>query len=247
MRDFHTYSYSLKELIQNGLVGFAGSFLLFYLFYHQYILCFLGGIMGAGGYLFYQKRVLIEKQKWALMVEFKDAMDSMVSALVAGYSMENAVTEAYHDMLLLQGKETIMITELWEMKQKLQLQHTLDELLLDLGRRSGVEDIITFAQIYATARKSGGNLVKVMKRTAENIGEKMEMQREIQTMISGKKMESTCMMVIPLLIILYLQICSPEFLEPLYGNLTGILFMTGALIVYILGVIWSRHIMKIQC
>ena len=110
-----------------------------------------------------------------------------------------------------------------------------------------MEDIVTFAQIYATARKSGGNLVKVMRRTAENIGEKMEMQGEIQTMISGKKMEATCMIIIPLLIILYLQICSPEFLEPLYGNLPGIIFMTVALALYILGVVWSRHIMRIQC
>lgn len=140
-----------------------------------------------------------------------------------------------------------MIRELSEIRKKLQLQHTLDELLLDLGRRSGVEDIVTFAQIYATARRSGGNLVRIMKRTADNIAEKIEIQREIQTMIAGKKMEATCMMVIPLCIILYLQVCSPDFLSPLYGNPMGVIFMSAALLIYLLGVIWIRRIMNIRC
>ena len=247
MKDFNTYQYTWRELFLNALAGFAGSVVLLFLFYRQWLVCLIGGVVGAMVYPAYRKRVLAEKQKWMLMMEFKDVMDSMVSALVAGYSMENAVTEAYRDLMLLQGEETAMLQELQEIRQKLQLQHTLDSLLLDLGRRSGVEDIVTFAQIYATARRSGGNLVQVMKRTASNIGEKMEIQREIQTMIAGKKMEAACMMVIPLLIILYLQVCSPEFLQPLYGNPVGALFMTAALLIYIAGVVWSRHIMKIQC
>lgn len=247
MKDFNTYQYTRKELLLNALTGFAGSAVLFYLFYRHWLVCLGGGIVGAILYLKYRKHVLAETRKWMLMIEFKDVMDSMVSALAAGYSMENAVTEAYRDLMLLQGKETTMLQELRQIRQKLRLQHTLDSLLLDLGRRSGVEDIVTFAQIYATARRSGGNLVQIMKRTAANIGEKVEIQREIQTMIAGKKMEATCMMVIPLFIILYLQICSPEFLQPLYGNWLGALFMTAALFVYITGVVWSRHIMKIQC
>lgn len=245
--DYKTYHFSKKEFGLSTLTGYAGSFVLLYLFYHSWLLSVFFGIPGAIGYLLYRRRVLVERQQWLLMEDFKDAMDSMVSALVAGYSMENAITEAYHDLRLLKGSETPMIRELGQIRQQLGLQHTLDELLLDLGRRSGVEDIVVFAQIYATARRSGGNLVKVMKRTAENIGEKMEMQREIQTMIAGKKMEATCMMVIPLLIILYLQVCSPGFLDPLYGNAMGVLFMSVALVIYVIGVIWSRHIMDISC
>lgn len=247
MKDFNIYQYTWKELFMNAMTGFSGSAALLFLFYRHWLVCLAGGVVGAMAYLAYRKRVLVEKRKWMLMVEFKDVMDSMVSALAAGYSMENAVTEAYRDLMLLQGKETAMLQELQQIRQKLGLGHTLDSLLLDLGRRSGVEDIVIFAQIYATARRSGGNLVQVMKKTAASIGEKIEIQREVQTMIAGKKMEAVCMMIIPLLIILYLQVCSPEFLQPLYGNWTGALFMTAALSVYITGVVWSQHIMKIQC
>lgn len=246
MKDYKKYSYSIKEQLQYGVLGMAGSFALLYLFYHSIFICAPFSVAGAVLFLRYEKTKRIQKEKWQLMIEFKDAMDSMVSALIAGYSMENAITEAYRDLQLMYGKETCMLSELKNIRQKLALKQSLDLLLLDLGRRSGIEDIIIFAQIYATARRSGGNLVKVMKRTADNIGEKMDIQREIQTMIAGKKMEATCMMVIPLLIILYLQIFSPGFLDPLYKGISGRLFMSIALLIYGGAVIWSRKIMTIQ-
>ena len=247
MRDYKVYPYSKKELLQYSAMGMAGAFFILYLFYQSVLVCLPLSLAGAAAFLKHQKGQLAEKAKWQLMVEFKDAMDSMVSALTAGYSMENAVSEAYRDLQLMYGRETALLGELKNMEQKLRLKYPLDELLLDLGRRSGEEDILTFAQLYATARKSGGNLVKVMKRTADNIGEKMEIQREIQTMIAGKKMEALCMTVIPLLIILYMQIFSPGFLEPLYQGLSGRLIMTGALLVYGAAVLWSRSLMKIEC
>lgn len=229
------------------LTGMAGGALLLYLFFRHPVICLLGALAGGYGYWRYRKKAAVEKRRWELMVEFKDAMDSMVSALAAGYSMENAVTEAYHDLLLLHEETTPMLQELKLIRQGISLHKPLDQLLLDFGSRSGVEDIQTFAQIYATARRSGGNLVKVMKRTAENIGEKMEMQREIQTMIAGKRMESVCMTVIPLLIIIYLQVCSPGFLDPLYESLPGRLFMSVALVLYGASALWCRRIMKISC
>ena len=204
-------------------------------------------ILGSVCYVRYRIKVQKEQEKWQLMVEFKEAMDSMVSALAAGYSMENAITEAYRDMKLLHSEDTRMMRELWDIQQKISLHQPLDEVLSAFASKSGVEDIITFAQIYATARKSGGNLVKVMKRTAQNISEKMEIQREIQTMIAGKKMEANCMTAIPLFIILYLQICSPGFLDPLYEGFFGRIFMTGAFFVYLGAAAWSRHLMKIEC
>lgn len=245
--EYTCYRLSRKEKIRYMLTGYMGAFILIYLFYHSILLSVVAGIAGAVFYPGYQKKGLAGKRQWQLMVEFKDAMDSMVSALVAGYSMENAVSEAYKDLRLMYENDTPMILELKNLRQKIRLQQPLDKLLLEFGRRSGVEDILTFAQIYATARRSGGNLVKVMKRTADNIGEKMEIQREIQTMIAGKRMEAFCMMLIPLFIILYMQLFSTGFLDPLYKGIAGRLFMSGALVVYIMAVLWSRSIMKIQC
>lgn len=233
--------------IRYSILGYTGSFILCYLFYHSLVISGILAISGAVLFPFYQRRERQKKDKWRLMVEFKDAMDSMVSALAAGYSMENAVSEAYRDLSLMYEGETPMLCELKNIRERIYLQEPLDKLLLEFGRKSGVEDILTFVQIYATARKSGGNLVKIMKRTAAHIGEKMEISREIQTMIAGKRLEALCMTVIPLLIILYMQFFSPGFLDPLYNGIAGRIFMSAALVVYLLAALWSRSIMNIEC
>lgn len=236
----------MKEDLVSGVLGYAGTCVLLFLFYDDLWISSIFSIAGAVGMIFYQRKNRIKKQQWQLMTEFKDAMDSMVSALVAGYSMENAIYEAYQDLRLMYEEDSPMLKALQEIHQKNSMHEPLDKVLSEFAADSGVEDIRIFAQIYATARRSGGNLVKVMKRTADNIGEKIEIQGEIRTMIAGKRMESMCMMIIPIFIILYLRVCSPGFLDPVYEGLAGHMFMTVALIIYIISVFWSFSIMHMD-
>ena len=107
-----------KWYLKTMAVGFIGSFFLLFLFYRQAALCFLGAVLGSVCYVRYRIKVQKEQEKWQLMVEFKEAMDSMVSALAAGYSMENAITEAYRDMKLLHSEDTRMMRELGTYSKK---------------------------------------------------------------------------------------------------------------------------------
>ena len=244
--DYNGYKYSIRELLIYGTIGAVAGLGMMYLFYSGLIYCAVGAVVGAVVFLFIQRKRLCEKRKAMLMTEFKDALGSMISALSAGYSMENAVTEAYKDLKLLYGEERIILRELADIQARIDLGVQVDELFYELGVRSGVSDIIVFAQVYTTARKSGGNLIKVMKRTADAISEKLDIEREVATMISGKRLESVCMMIIPLLIIAYLRVFSPGLLDPLYHGLMGRLFMSVALLVYSFAVWWSIRIMKVR-
>ena len=244
--DYNKYKYSIKELMLYGSIGAATGFGIMYLFYSGIIYCIFGAAAGTFIFLFIRKKQLCEKRKAKLMMEFKYALGAMISALSAGYSMENAVSEAYRDLKLLYGEERISLKELADIQARIDLGVQADELFYELGVRSGVSDIVMFAQVYTTARKSGGNLIKVMKRTADAITEKLDIEREVATMIAGKRLESVCMMIIPLLIIAYLRVFSPGLLDPLYQGVLGRGFMTAALIVYGVAVGWSVRIMRIR-
>ncbi len=144
-------------------------------------------------------------------------------------------------MLLIYSEKSPLIYEIQYILQQAALNIPLEELFSDWGERSGCEDIADFARIYHTAKKTGGNLIAVMKQTAKNICDKIEIKREIDTLISGKKLEAKFMCFIPLFIILYLRIFSPGFMDPLYEGM-GRLFMTGAVAVYAGSVFWIRRI-----
>ena len=194
----------------------------------------------------YQKKERIQKRKQELSNSFKDLMESMMAALTAGYSLENAIREARRDLSLLYSSDSYIMIELSDMCRKLNLSFPPEKLFESLGERSGVEDIVTFSQVLCTAHRSGGNLVKIMGQTSNNIREKIEIKNEIETMIAGKKLESRCMTVIPLIIIIYLRIFSPGFLNPLYHNGVGICIMTVFLAIYAGGFLLAKKIMDIS-
>lgn len=246
MIDYNQYVYTVAERIRYGMLGGAAGFIILMLFYDHLLFC--GVCAAPAGVLFLRiyRNALIEKRRWELTIQFKDAMESMVSALVAGYSLENSVRQAQRDLMVMYREDDVIMREFSYMLSKMDLKAGVEALLEDLGARSGVEDIRTFSEILSTAKRTGGNLVQVMRKTAGNISQKLEIRREIETLIAGKRMESNCMTAIPLLMIAYLRVFSPGFLDPLYHNPTGILVMTGTLLLYIVSVLWGQKIMKIE-
>ncbi len=245
MINYNQYEYSKAEKLAYGLVSMAGGFGVLWLFYDSLPVSFVGSLCFSVGFLMYYRRVRAKQRRWQLTIQFKDAMESVVSALVAGYSLENAIVEARKDLTLMYEPDAIILREFDSMIHKLEVNVSVEMLIQDLGKRSGVEDIQTFGEILSTAKKTGGNIAQVMRRTAANIGDKIEIKREIDTLIAGKRMEAACMTAIPLLMIVYLRVFSPGFLDPLYQGLAGVLFMTVALIVYIFSFLWGQKIMEI--
>ncbi len=132
------------------------------------------------------------------------------------------------------------------MIQQLHMNITIEKVLEDFGERTGIEDIISFAEVFATAKRTGGDLVHVIKVTSNTISDKIDIKREIITLISSKKLEANIMKVIPQGILFYLNLTSPGYLDPLYHNVFGVSVMSILLIIYLLAIKIMQKIMDIQ-
>jgi tight adherence protein B len=184
-------------------------------------------------YITRKKVELIKNRKWRLNLEFKDGLLALSAALEAGYSAENAFEEAYKDLSLLYTEDTLVMQELTYLIHQIHINIPVEKALNDFADRTGIEDIVSFAEVFSTAKRTGGDLIKVIKITGNIINDKIEVQREIITLIAAKKLESNIMKSIPLLILSYLLISSSGFLDPLYHNAFGIVIMTIFLIIYL--------------
>ncbi|HCA70321.1 MAG TPA: type II secretion system protein F, partial [Lachnospiraceae bacterium] len=78
------------------------------------------------------------------------------------------------------------------------------------------------------------------------ISDKVEVKREIITMVTAKKYEADIMKIIPLGIIFYLQFFSPGFLDPLYHNILGKMVMSILLIAYLCAYYLADKIVAIE-
>ncbi len=245
MRDYKVYVLNGKErLLCLGITaGLAGA--VSWLFYHNGCAMALSLIL----YLPVErtlKRHLMKKRKGELLFQFKEILQMAVTALKAGYAMENAFVHAREEFVKLYGQEAVMAREFAYINHQVKLNVTLESLLEDLAERCGIEEISSFSQVFGFAKRSGGDFLGIFQNSAEKIRQKAEIKREIEVVIAAKRMEMNIMNLVPFGILAYVGITSPEFLEPLYGNWMGIGVMTVTLVVYVFACWLSEKIVDIQ-
>lgn len=193
-----------------------------------------------------KKKDLLRKRKEKLNFQFKEMMNAVIAGLQAGYSIENAFSHAYQDICLLYGNQSMMAKELYYLTKELRNNRNIEDILLDFAARCQVPDIRDFAEVFHIAKKSGGNLVGILKNTADIISDKIEVKREITTMISAKCLEQKIMDIVPFAIILYIDVTSPGFFDGMYHNIAGIAIMTILLVVYVAAYLMAERIIHIE-
>lgn len=234
-----------KDMIVYWCISLILCWGIAYLFFRSVVI--MGGFSFGAVFLVYvQNKRRKEKEQWQLTLQFRDGIQSLSNALGAGYSIENAFAEALKDLCFLYSDDAMIVREFQNINYQIRLSRNVEELLMEFGIRSGIEDIINFSEVVMTAKRTGGDLIKVIRTTSSNISDKIDIQREIGTLIAAKKMEGYIMCVIPIGIIVYLNMCMPEFLLPMYETLVGRIVMTVALILYILAIILLQKIVNIK-
>lgn len=178
--------------------------------------------------------------------QFQNALQSVSGGLLAGYSMENSLREAQKEMVLLYGDNSYICRELKEMNQQAALNVPIEEMIEDLGKRSGIDDIENFAQVFRFAKRGGGNFVRIIHTTASHMQEKEEVRQEVEVLVASKRLEQNIMNVVPLGILAYLKITSGDFLWAVYDNAFGICFMSICLGVYVVALFLAERILRIE-
>lgn len=197
-------------------------------------------------YIHQRKKQQIRLRKKRLNYQFKDALNAMQVGISAGYSLDNTIREARKDLERLYGEKAEMAREFAYIERQLGHSIPLEELLYDLGIRSRVEDILNFTDVLIQAKKMGGNMRGILNRCISSIEERIQVKKEIDAVLASRKMEQKIMSCIPLGIILYMQITSPEFLSVLYGNPVGICVMTACLLLYTAAFQWGVRLTQID-
>ena len=193
-----------------------------------------------------RKGELKEKKIHVLEKEFQDGLYSAAAALEAGYSMENAWKEAEKELLRMYGKEGVFYRYLYKMNRRVSLNEPIENQILEFARHAGTENIRNFADIFSFAKRSGGNLTAIMKKTADRIRMNVQIQEEIETMLSARRLEQKIMNIMPLGILLYIRTGVAGFLDPLYHSFFGGLLMSGCLAGYLGAWRLSCHMARIR-
>ncbi|MCI8307158.1 MAG: hypothetical protein HFH14_03815 [Lachnospiraceae bacterium] len=222
--------------------------------------CFTGWLfydmLAAGLILFAPTYILFKKvygeskrKKWKrdFELQFEEALGSLVSALRAGYSVENSFFEISKQLGNIYGKEAYIMKELRIICHGLSVNMPVEKLVKDMAVRTDVAAVSEFADMLVIAKKSGGNFIEVTRQHENILHEKRQVLNEIETVISAKKCESLVMNIMPAGMLIYLRITSGQLVQALYSGTLSHIIMTALLCLYIAAIALGRHITDFEC
>lgn len=245
-QDYDIYRYNLREWLLYAGVGAGVMGLVGWVFYRNGFIILVASLLGLL-YPAIKRKDLIEKRRNILRVQFKDLLYYLGAALSAGKSVEQAFVQV-HTILkgLYPGKKSDIVLETELILRRLQMNENIETLLKDFAVRAGIEEIHHFADVFSVCKRTGGNLIEVIRTTAAMISERIEIRQEIETSLAGKRQEQRLLSLSPVVLVMFISSMSREFMDPLFTTPAGRVIMTVSLLVIAFGAFLSDRIMNIR-
>jgi len=246
MTDYSSYVWERREKARYILSAAITLFITGYIFFGNIPVGFLFSA-GSVFYPRYKASDLIRKRKAELNLQFKDALYSLSSSLSAGKSLESAFRAALKDLQVLYPEPgTPIIRELEYVCRRMELNDPVELTLQDFARRSGLEDIRNFADVVSICKRTGGNMVQVVKNTSGIIGDRIEIAQDIELILARQKFEQKILNVMPVIFIGLIKFGGSGYMDSLYVSAGGYLLMAAALSVIFISHLIARQIVDIE-
>lgn len=239
--DYAVYHMQLRETLTGAIVGAVAGSVVIQIFFGIFLLtvillpCYLA--IGAIVY----RRILLNQRKEKLVRQFRDMLEAVSSSLGSGRNIKDSFEGALQEMIAQYGTNASIVTELSIIKEGLANNINIEILLQDFASRSHDENIQNFADVFEVANRRGGNLRQIIFETKNVINDKITIEQDIQTLISGKKNELNIMMVMPLIVVNMTKSATGGG-----GGFSEFLIKIVAFLMFIVAYIVGQKMMKIE-
>lgn len=182
--------------------------------------------------------------KRKIRAEFKDCLLQVSGNLNAGYSLENAFVQITKDKNI--SESVYMLPELKRIAIGLSCNRRIEDMLMEFGEKTCIEEIREVANLIVMAKVHGGNIIHLIRQAAANLSERQSVELEISTMVAAKKLEGSIMVLMPFVIVIFMRLTNPSYMAILYESFLGHVLMTVCLILVLVSWIVINKIMKLS-
>ena len=244
--DYDIYVMTHRERLLYTLLAAVGIFIVGMIFYQRPILALLLSLFSLK-FPKIRTAQIIRKRKQTLNTQFKDMLYALSSSMSAGRSLEMAFQDALRDLeVIYPDPETPIMQETTYILRCISMNMTVEDAISQFAARAHIEDIQNFADVIRICKRSGGNLIEVIRSTSQMITDKIETKNEIETVITAKKFESRIMTCTPIVMVAVLSAASPDYMKPVFTTVVGAVVMTVAIVLFVVSFFIGEKIMEIE-
>jgi len=228
------------------VIGFIAGFSVLFIFYKIIPLAIIGAAVVGVVNIAASARSAVSRRMVKLRIQFFDLLEAMSVAMRAGNPLLKSLQSAREDLILIYPEESDIIIELDILIGRFNNAVPMSVAFSDLAARSGLEDIASFASIYATIEGKSGRADEIIRETQQIIADKMEIEMEIDTLLTAAKSEVNIMLLMPLLILGVIGYSGAGFMDAIYSTVAGRVVSTGGLIAFIVSFILARKFSNVK-
>lgn len=260
--NYKVYYMSRTEKILCYIAAFVVGALVGYLFYggigkDEYgqatmvtkvintVVCCGGGLICGKFIIPLRTQQVIDKNKKLLNHQFRDMLEAISTSLGSGKNVSDSFGSAYDDLKLQYEEDAFILKELEIILSGIANNVDIEELLLDFGKRSGNDDIISFSTVFQICYRKGGNIKETVRNTYEIINDKMQISDEIETVLTGNKTNQNIMLVLPIILVGMIKMISKDFAAN-FVTPAGIIATTIAIAIFVASYYFGKQILDIK-
>ena len=219
------------------ILGFLG--VLVTIRSHNIVLQLLAPVVLAIAPIIYVNMKRTQRLK-AFIREFPDALDMMTSAIRAGHGFNKAIQ--------LVGDEAPdpVSTEFKRTYEEHNLGLQFREAMIKMTERIDSLDLKLFVTAVLLQRETGGNMAEMLEKISYTIRERFKLIGQIKTLTAQGRMSAWIVGGIPIFFILIISMTNPTYLEPLFKDKVGHLFLAMAIALQLIGYFVISRIIKIK-
>lgn len=199
------------------------------------------------GRLFVPMRVksIITKRRNELNHQFRDMLEALTTSLGAGKNVNDSFFTVYEDMKVQYDSDAYILKELEIIISGIHNNIAIEDVLEDFGKRSDLDDIKSFANVFKISYRKGGNIKDIIRNTHSILSDKMEIAEDIETLVTSNKMEQNIMVIMPIALIGVIKMMSPEFAAN-FVTPTGIISTTISIVIFVVAYFIGKAVLDIK-
>jgi tight adherence protein B len=172
--------------------------------------------------------------------ELADAIDLLAGSLRAGYSTPDGL-----EILSREGSGPCAV-EFGEVVQELKLGADLDAALARLSERVPSEEVRLLVAAISVQRRTGGNLVDVLKQLARTLRERRRLRGEVQVLTTGPRVSGYVAGALPFVMVLGMYFTSRKSFDILVTEPLGKMVLAGSAVLVVIGLVLNNRISKVD-
>jgi tight adherence protein B len=196
-------------------------------------------------------RVHQNRRRSKFVRQLADALMLLTNSLRSGYGFLKGLE------LVAKEMGDPISKELNRMLREVNLGTTVDDALLNLGRRVNSQDMDIVIGAYLVQKDVGGNLTEIMEKVAETIRERLRIQGDVRVLTTQGKLSGFIVGLMPFVVFLILILSAPDYFSvmfgpPIMGHFLGydipmgVLMMVGAVTWQLIGAYMIYKIVSVK-